>query len=140
MFEALKIYIERLGKPNNYMHNEEEKEAQRRILVKEQQLLETAKAAHKMAVEAGVEKQLRKQKDQQIKQNMAAIREDQKEQLDQKSQPIRQYLMDNLVPILTDGLIEVCKAQPDDPVDNLAEYLFKRSLDVPYPDPSSYIE
>ena len=48
--------------------------------------------------------------------------------------------MDNLVPILTDGLIEVCRTQPDDPVDSLAEYLFKRSLDVPYPDPCSYIE
>jgi len=46
--------------------------------------------------------------------------------------------MDNLVPILTDGLIEVCKKTPDDPVDYLAEYLFKRSLDVPYPDPTSY--
>jgi len=48
--------------------------------------------------------------------------------------------MDNLVPILTDGLIEVCRTQPDDPTDALAEYLFKRSLDVPYPDPCSYIE
>lgn len=71
---------------------------------------------------------------------MASIREEQKEQLDQKSQPIRQYLSDNLVPILTDGLIEVCRTQPDDPTDALAEYLFKRSLDVPYPDPCSYIE
>ena len=51
--------------------------------------------------------------------------------------------MDNLVPILTDGLIEICKKSPQkdsnwDPVDFLAEYLFKRSLDVPYPDPSNY--
>jgi len=48
--------------------------------------------------------------------------------------------MDNLVQILTDGLIEVCKKTPDDPVDYLAEYLFRRSLDVPYPDPSAYWE
>ena len=27
--------------------------------------------------------------------------------------------MDNLVPILTDGLIEVCKKTPEDPVDYL---------------------
>ena len=83
---------------------------------------------------------MKKQKDKYIKDNLQAIREEQKEQLDQKSQPIRSYLLDNLVPILTDGLIEVCKIQPDDPVDSLAEYLFKRSLDVPYPDPTSYIE
>lgn len=46
--------------------------------------------------------------------------------------------MDNVVPILTEGLIEVCKITPEDPVDHLAEYLFKRSLEVPYPDPSQY--
>jgi adenylate kinase len=46
--------------------------------------------------------------------------------------------MDNVVSIMTDGLIEVCKSVPEDPVDFLAEYLFKRSLEVPYPDPSTY--
>ena len=71
---------------------------------------------------------------------MAGIREEHKEELDQQSQPIRQYLMDNLVPYLTEGLIEVCKLQPEDPVDSLAEYLFKRSLEVPNPDPCTYIE
>ena len=48
--------------------------------------------------------------------------------------------MDNLVPILTEGLVDICREQPKDPIDSLAEYLFKRSLDVPYPDPCSYIE
>ena len=49
------------------------------------------------------------QKEAHTKANLASIREEQKEQLDQKSQPIRQYLADNLVPILTDGLIDVCR-------------------------------
>jgi len=48
--------------------------------------------------------------------------------------------MDNLVPYLTEGLIEICKLQPDDPVDSLAEYLFKRSLEVPNPDPTTYMQ
>jgi adenylate kinase len=48
--------------------------------------------------------------------------------------------MDNLVPFLTEGLIDVCKTQPEDPVDALAEYLFKRSLEVNDPDPCNYIE
>ena len=97
-------------------------------------------ARKRMLMEEGIERQLNKQKVAHTKANLQSIREEQKEQLDQKSQPIRQYLMDNLVPILTDGLIEVCRTQPDDPTDALAEYLFKRSLDVPYPDPCSYIE
>ena len=46
--------------------------------------------------------------------------------------------MDNVVPILTEGLIQVCKEIPEDPVDFLAEYLFKRSLDVEQPNPAEY--
>jgi adenylate kinase len=85
-----------------------------------------------------IEKELRKQKEAYTKMRLDQIKEQERDLLDTKSQPIRQYLMDNLVPILTEGLIEVCKKTPNDPVDHLAEYLFKRSLDVPYPDPTSY--
>jgi adenylate kinase len=85
-----------------------------------------------------VEKELRRQKEAYTKARLEQIKEYERDVLDAKSQPIRQYLMDNLVPILTDGLLEVCKKTPQDPVDYLAEYLFRRSLDVPYPDPSAY--
>ncbi len=88
--------------------------------------------------EEGLEKELKKQKESYTKHRLEQIKEYERETLDVKSQPIRQYLLDNLVPILTEGLIEVCKKTPDDPVDHLAEYLFKRSLDVPYPDPTTY--
>jgi adenylate kinase len=33
--------------------------------------------------------------------------------------------MKHVMPTLTQGLLEVCKARPDDAVDFLAEYLFK---------------
>lgn len=85
-----------------------------------------------------VERELRRQKETYTKHRLEQIKEYERDILDAKSQPIRQYLMDNLVPILTDGLLEVCKRTPEDPVDYLAEYLFRRSLDVPYPDPTSY--
>ena len=62
----------------------------------------------------------------------------QKDIIDTNSQAIRQYLQDNLVIFLADGLHTICTKQPDDPVDSLAEYLFKRSLDVKYPDPTEY--
>lgn len=32
---------------------------------------------------------------------------------------LRQYLADNVVPFLTEGLIELCKSHPEDPVDTL---------------------
>jgi uncharacterized protein (DUF2384 family) len=50
--------------------------------------------------------------------------------LDTRSQPIRQYLMDNLVPYLTQGLIDLCKKVPADPVDNLADFLLKKADEI----------
>lgn len=38
--------------------------------------------------------------------------------------------MDNVIPVLTEGLIEVCKVKPDDAIDFLAEYLFKQSTEA----------
>ena len=62
------------------------------------------------------------------------------DQLAEKSQPIRHYLSKNLNEILTDGLINVCKLQPKDPVDSLASFLFMRANDVPFPNPTTFEE
>ena len=51
------------------------------------------------------------------------IRKNERDLLDKRSQPIRQYLMDNVVPYLTEGLINLCKEVPDDPTEFLANFL-----------------
>jgi len=38
--------------------------------------------------------------------------------------------MDNVVPHLTEGLINLCKDIPNDPVDFLAEYLLQRADEI----------
>ena len=58
------------------------------------------------------------------------IKQQERDLLDTRSQPIRQYLMDNLVPYLTQGLIELCKKVPTDPVDNLADFLLKKADEI----------
>ena len=35
--------------------------------------------------------------------------------------------MKHVIPTLTEGLIETCKVMPDDPVDYLAEFMFRAS-------------
>lgn len=40
---------------------------------------------------------------------------------------MRQFLMKFIIPVLTEGMIEVCKVGPLDPVDYLSEYIFRRS-------------
>ena len=48
--------------------------------------------------------------------------------------------MANVIPTLTEGIIEVCKIKPEDPVDYLAEWLLKRSpVDGPAGDPDDAI-
>merc|ERR1712232_1104553 len=45
------------------------------------------------------------------------------EQKQLQAMPLRGYLMEHMVPSLTEGLIELCKVLPEDPVDYLASYL-----------------
>lgn len=61
---------------------------------------------------------------------MEQIRENERDLLDKRSQPIRQYLMDKVVPHLTEGLINLCKDVPDDPTDFLANFLLKRADEI----------
>jgi len=62
-----------------------------------------------------------------IDEKMKVLREQEKENVESKSTALRSYLIDNVIPVLTDGLIMTCKTMPDDPVDYLAEYLFKEA-------------
>ena len=76
MMSSLKIYIERLGKPNNFMNKDEDLEAKRRINVERGIEISKYEEEKRQVSETGVEQQLRKQKEKHIKANMAAIRED----------------------------------------------------------------
>ena len=76
---------------------------------------------------------------------------EEKEMLEAKTLPLRNYLMCHVMPTVTQGLIEVCKTKPEDPVDYLvgihhmihcllhfhhhiwflqAEYLFKHNPQI----------
>lgn len=38
--------------------------------------------------------------------------------------------MKNIIPFLTEGMLDVVKVAPIDPIDYLAEYMFKRSNEL----------
>lgn len=50
---------------------------------------------------------------------MEEVRQQEEEELEATSRPMRDYLMEQVVPTLSQGLIECCRAQPQDPVDFL---------------------
>ena len=118
-------------------YDEEEEKARRMELEIELAKKEISKVLASKQ-EENLERILKAQKQKRTDESNGIYRDKHKDILDNKSQPIRQYFQDNLVPYLAEGLHDICKAKPEDPVDALAEYLFKRSLDVQFPDPTSY--
>ncbi|KAM4014382.1 adenylate kinase 7 [Anomaloglossus baeobatrachus] len=58
------------------------------------------------------------------------VKRQEHEMLEAQSVPLRNYLMKNVMPTLIEGLNECCKVRPDDPVDYLAEYLFKQNPQI----------
>jgi adenylate kinase len=69
----------------------------------------------------------RKIKEKRDAKKLEEVRQQERDLLDNRSQPIRQYLMDTVVPHLTEGLIQLCKNVPDDPTDFLANFLLERA-------------
>jgi len=113
---------------------EEEKRKQAVEEKNKKELAEKEEHQRKLNEKEGEERKLQEEK---AKLKMETIKEEEKKLLDVRSQPLRQYLADNVVPILTEGIIQICKEKPEDPVDFLAEFLFKKSLKVATPDPGS---
>merc|ERR1712063_245295 len=63
-------------------------------------------------------------------QQLQEVREQEKEMLEAKARPFRQYVMAHVMPTLTAGLIECAKLRPEDPVDFIAEYLYQHNPEL----------
>lgn len=50
---------------------------------------------------------------------MEKLRQKEEDQLEVLSVPMKNYLKEHVIPTLTQGLVECCSAQPEDPVDFL---------------------
>ena len=101
-------------------------------------MIEREEIEHKRAEQEAREKKIyeeetekdRKMREEKDAAKLEQIRENERDLLDKRSQPIRQYLMDKVVPHLTEGLINLCKDVPDDPTDFLANFLLKRADEI----------
>ncbi|XP_056301575.1 adenylate kinase 7-like isoform X1 [Danio aesculapii] len=61
--------------------------------------------------------------------NTAEVERQEHELLEARSVPMRHYLMKYVMPTVVQGLVDCCKVKPDDPVDFLAEHLFRSNPD-----------
>uniref|UniRef100_A0A8C9V276 Adenylate kinase 7a n=1 Tax=Scleropages formosus TaxID=113540 RepID=A0A8C9V276_SCLFO len=118
-----------LGKPRNYGPTKEEQELQEQRAAAErlrQMEAEKAEAERKEAEEAAD----RAARWEEWSNRLAEVRQQEEELLEAQSVPLRNYLMKNVMPTLTQGLIQCCRLKPDDPVDFLAEYLFRNRPEI----------
>uniref|UniRef100_A0A3B4ZD72 Adenylate kinase 7 n=1 Tax=Stegastes partitus TaxID=144197 RepID=A0A3B4ZD72_9TELE len=118
-----------VGQPRNYGPSSQE------VVEKEEE--ERKKAEQRMSREAQdrAEEEQREAEDAKLRavrweewiKSLEEARQQEEEQLEALSVPMRNYLMEHVMPTLTEGLTECCRVKPPDPVGFLAEYLLKNN-------------
>ena len=127
-FEMMRIYIERNGRPFNYFSLKDADINTNRINYVENKKKDIDEQLKK-------EEELKQQKiDEEEKlywkkmeERIENIKKDKKQLDAYKDTPTRKFLLVNIMPTLTKGLLEVCKINPIDPIVYLAEFLFTNS-------------
>ena len=61
---------------------------------------------------------------------MGELKEKEKILLEKKSEILRRYLNDKVMPLLIKGILKICDSTPEDPVEALANYLLDNSFNV----------
>ncbi|NWI08782.1 KAD7 kinase, partial [Crypturellus soui] len=125
----IKEIIKEIGEPRNYGLTDEEKENLERKAAEERLAKEAKEAAEQERKEAE-ERAERKEKWLEWNKRLAEVKRQEEELLEAQSIPLRNYLMKHVMPTLMQGLNECCKIRPEDPVDFLAEYLFKNNPEI----------
>ncbi|KAI9325435.1 hypothetical protein DFJ73DRAFT_801962 [Zopfochytrium polystomum] len=119
--------IKKIGKPHNYGPTPEQI-AEKRRAIEEQKAKESAQAEEERLKREKEESERHAKSVTEWNLRMEEIRKQEQEVLEAQSVPLRNYLMKYVMPTLTAGLIDVCKVRPEDPIDFLAEYLFKHNV------------
>ena len=123
----MRIVCERFGRPYNYLKSVNHLNEQReKYLLDEEENLNHGcknKADHDKTAKEETEKALEKL----FEERLMHVKTHMTELNACEDLNLRQFLMKYIIPVLTEGMIDVWKVGPVDPVDYLAEYIFKRS-------------
>ena len=61
--------------------------------------------------------------------NNGELKEREKKLLEKKSEVVRRYLNENILPLLAKGILKICEKLPDDPVESLANFLLENRFE-----------
>ena len=133
IIEACKTFLEKNGKIINYQifDNEFEvvekenvnKKVDSHKIVREKEQIENE---YYDIEKSNVKKQYNEGKSSELEKQ-------EKDLLEKKSEVLRRYLAENVIPVLSKGILHVCKTLPEDPVDELAYYLFDNAFNAKFP-------
>ncbi|KAM8916506.1 adenylate kinase 7 isoform 3-T3 [Spinachia spinachia] len=115
-----------VGRPRNYGPTSQEVEEEERRKTEEKMRREAQEKAEEERHEAEeAEQRAALWKEWTVR--LQEVRQQEEEVLEAESAPLRNYLMEHVMPTLTQGLITCCTARPQDPVDFLAEFLTRNN-------------
>nr|XP_020471348.1 adenylate kinase 7 [Monopterus albus] len=115
-----------VGQPRNYGPSSQEVEEEEKRKAEERMRKETQARTEEGQREAEEAKHRATRWEEWTK-GLEAVRQQEEELLEAQSVTMRNYLMEHVMPTLMRGLVECCSVRPQDPVDFLAEYLFKNN-------------
>ncbi|CAH1107322.1 unnamed protein product [Psylliodes chrysocephalus] len=113
----------------------EEEAAIRKLELEQLRLLEEEQRLEQQLMEKKAKKEY-EEKMEKWNETLEKLQLEEEKVLAAQSEPLRYYLMKYIFPTLSKGLVEVAKVKPEDPVDFLAEYLFKENPEGKMFDPS----
>ncbi|KFQ39472.1 Adenylate kinase 7, partial [Mesitornis unicolor] len=118
----VKEIVKEVGEPRNYGLTDEEKENLDRQAAEESLIKEAQEKAERELREAE-EKAERMANWEEWTKEREEVKRQEQELLEAQSIPLRNYLMQNVMPTLLRGINECCRIRPDDPVDFLVSCL-----------------
>ncbi|KAL8431232.1 hypothetical protein ACSSS7_005431 [Eimeria intestinalis] len=127
LFASCVIYLSRSGPIRNFLL-----ESTDWLTAKEEALKE--KEAQEEQEEQERERREREEEEQQLQKQrerdlirLRRIADYEQQLLLMRSIPLRRYLMQHVIPTLSEGLLEVCRVLPEDPVSYLTAFLFAKA-------------
>ncbi|OMJ68431.1 hypothetical protein SteCoe_34122 [Stentor coeruleus] len=127
IIESLKIYIEREGRPDNFLGSIQEMvECRKKYLWEKNDAMikEEAKAQEE---EEMAKAQVFERREKLAHERFVKIKKELEDASSARAIPLRKYLMENIMPTLAESLIQVCRIMPEDPVDYVAELMYASS-------------
>ncbi|KAF7279053.1 hypothetical protein GWI33_007688 [Rhynchophorus ferrugineus] len=115
--------------------SEEEDEKLRRLEMEQRKLRQQEYLIEKQLAEEAAQKEY-EDKMEEWTATLEKLQREEEKIISAETEPLRSYLMKFIFPTLTQGLSLVAKIRPDDPVDYLAEYLFRANPEGRMFDPS----